>query len=154
MMIDMTGKNKHATAQQTIKMGDIKKWIIGAAMGTIVSLTATSIATGSRQDDGFSSDPVAFVEEMTQIFNQSTDVKRAESAIAEMTQFVNTGDANMVELFRETCEQIKKKKGKAFPDYITALKTYEIMSQSPKIQEKTSQFGRKSWRQRARNWAR
>ncbi len=115
-------------------MGDIKKWIVGAAIGTIATLAATSIATGSRQDDGFSSDHAAFVEEMTQIFNQSTDVKRAESAIAEMTQFINTGDDNMVELFRETCELIKKKKGKAFPDYITALKTYEIMGQSSKIQ--------------------
>lgn len=100
---------------------------------TMVVLSTTELATGSRQDDGFSTDRVAFVQEMSQIFTQSADPKRGESAVAELKEFVNGADDRMVEILIETCNSIRKMKGKAFPDYITAIRAMSGMSRSNRI---------------------
>ncbi|MCI5776641.1 MAG: hypothetical protein MR215_03290 [Bacteroidales bacterium] len=111
----------------------MRRWVVGMCMVTVAILATTALATGSRQDDGFSTDRMAFVEEMRLIFMQSADVKRGESAVAELQQLVNSGDDRMVNLLIEICNNIKKRKGKAFPDYITAIKTIGVMNQSQRI---------------------
>ena len=103
------------------------------AAATLAALMATQVATGSRQDDGFSTDKTTFLTQMADMFEQSADKKRAETAMAQMQEFVNTGDAELVEMMMETCGKVRKLKGRAFPDYVTVLGTYDAMSRNLRI---------------------
>ena len=100
---------------------------------SLALLLATSIATGSRQDNNFSQDPTTFIQQMTDIFSQTPDEKRALTAIQQMTDYVNTASSNDFQLFVEVCDVIRHKKGKPFPDYITALNTFQTLANSQRI---------------------
>ena len=113
--------------------GTARRWAAAMAAATLAALTVTQVATGSRQDDGFSTDKTTFLTQMADIFAQSADKQRAETAMAQMQEFVNTGDAAMVEMMMETCGRIRKLKGRAFPDYVTALGTYDAMSRNQRM---------------------
>lgn len=120
--------------EKEMKRDSIWKLAGMAAIATAAMLATTHMATGSRQDDGFSTDYAAFTEELSAIFMQSTDKKRSESVVAELRQFMQSGDTKMADLLIETSNRIRKLKGKAYPDYITALHTFETMSANPRIE--------------------
>ena len=104
------------------------------AAGALALTLVCGVVTGSRQSDEFSMDPTEFTQQMSELMmQQGTDKERAKSAVDQLSRFMSNGNSQMQDLLMETCNKMRKKKARVFPDYVNVISVFDQMSKTNRI---------------------
>lgn len=99
-------------------------------MIAIALMMAGHEQTTVAQTSDFSSEPTEFVKQMNDIFIITNDKKKAKAFIEELKTFMITpiADESRKQQIISDCNLLKKKKGRAFPDYYGLITTMMSLS--------------------------